>query len=421
MKVAVVGAGISGLTAAYYLQNHCELTVYESAGQIGGHTATVDVRVNGENYAVDTGFIVYNDWTYPRFIELLDILGVDSQPTEMSFSVRNDEEGLEYGGSNLNTLFAQRRNLLNPGFWGMLKDILRFNREAAADLAAGYLAAGITLGEYLRIKGYGRVFINRYLVPMGSAIWSAETAVMLDFPLLFFVRFFNNHGLLSVNDRPQWRVLKGGSKSYLEPLTRGFRNNIVTAAGISAVRRETKGARISFANGATEHYDQVIMACHSDQALALLQDASQAEWEVLGAIPYRDNDVVLHTDSRLLPRNRRAWSSWNYWQRSSGQSRPVLTYNMNILQGLTLTADTTICVTLNATDAIDPDKILGRYCYSHPVFSLTSVQAVSRWEEINGVRDTWFCGAYWGNGFHEDGVASGLRVAQCLLEGNRVV
>ena len=411
-RIAIVGAGIAGLTAAYYLDRRSHLTVYESAPRIGGHTATVDVETDGRHYAVDTGFIVYNDWTYPRFIELIDELGVASKPTEMSFSVRCDDSGIEYGGNNLNTLFAQRRNLLRPSFHGMLADILRFNRQLVADLERGGLSPATTLGEYLEANRYGEEFIFRYLLPMGCAIWSASTTRMLDFQLLFFARFFRNHGLLSVNDRPQWRVIEGGSRAYLEPLTRRFRDAIRVDARIESVRRAAAGVDIQLHGGRVERYDQVIFACHSDQVLALLGDASDAELDALGAIPYQSNEVVLHTDENLLPRKRLAWSSWNYWLRQRYQQRAVLTYNMNILQGLD--AETTFCVTLNASEAIAAERIIDSFEYSHPVFSLDSCEAVKRIEALNGGNRTWFAGAWLGNGFHEDGVVSGRRVAEAI-------
>ena len=412
MKIAIIGAGISGLTAAYYLHQRHDITVYESAGRIGGHTATVDVDWQGRKYAIDTGFIVYNDWTYPNLIELLQTLGVETQPTEMSFSVRCDSSGLEYGGNNLNTLFAQRRNLLRPYFQRMLFDILRFNREAVSDLESGRLSSSTTLGEYLAANRYGRAFIDKYLLPMGCAIWSASTRRMVDFPLLFFIRFFKNHGLLSVNNRPQWHVIKGGSRAYLEPLSRGFGNSIRLNARIASVRRRLEGVELTMEDGHSAHYDQVVFACHSDQALALLGDATAAERDALAAIPYQSNEVVLHTDDSLLPRRRLAWSSWNYWLRQNQQERAVLNYNMNILQGLQ--ADTTFCVTLNATEAIAPHKIIDRFNYSHPVFSLESIDAAARIEAFNGLNRSWFAGAYLGNGFHEDGVVSGRKVASAI-------
>lgn len=412
MNIAIIGAGISGLTAAYYLREKHNITVFESAPRIGGHTATVDIEHQGRDYAIDTGFIVYNDWTYPRFIELIDALGVDTQATEMSFSVRCDSSGLEYGGNNLNTLFAQRRNLLRPNFHRMLHDILRFNREAVRDLESGSIAADTTLGEYLTENRYGDAFTYQYLLPMGCAIWSASTEPMIEFPLLFFTRFFNNHGLLSVNDRPQWRVISGGSKNYLEPLTRDFRDSIQLNARISSVRRRQDAVELVLANGRIQSFDQVIFGCHSDQALQLLSDATQAERDALTAILYQSNEVVLHTDDALLPQRRLAWSSWNYWLRERYQQRAVLTYDMNILQGIE--SDATFCVTLNATEAIDPNKIIETFNYSHPVFSLDSVAAAAKIDNFNGLNRSWFAGAYLGNGFHEDGVVSGRRVADAI-------
>jgi predicted NAD/FAD-binding protein len=412
LKLAIIGTGISGLTAAYLLQDKHELTVFEAGDRVGGHTATMDVAYQGRDYAIDTGFIVYNDWTYPNFIKLMKTLGVPSQPTEMSFSVKCGLTGLEYGGNNLNTLFAQRRNLLSPSYLKMISDIVRFNKEAIEDLEKDRISDAVTLGEYINSKGYGEKFSSKYLIPMGSAIWSASTDVMLDFPLLFFVRFFKNHGLLSVNNRPQWRVIQGGSGQYLQPLTESFREHIRINSAVESVERFDDRVELVLDGGHKEVFDQVIFACHSDQALALLNNASMAEQEVLGAIPYQDNDVVLHTDDSLLPEKKLAWSSWNYWLRSERQEQAILTYDMNILQGID--APATFCVTLNASDAIAPDKILGRYSYSHPVFSMASVAASERWGEINGVKRSWFCGAYWGNGFHEDGVNSGIRVATAL-------
>ena len=412
MNIAIIGAGISGLTAAHFLRERHDLTIYESADRIGGHTATVDVSWQGRDYAIDTGFIVYNDWTYPNFIKLLQTLEVDTQPTEMSFSVRCDSSGLEYGGNNLNTMFAQRRNLMRPSFHGMLLDILRFNREAVRDLESGRLSSNTTLGDYLTENRYGKTFIEKYLLPMGCAIWSASTTRMMEFPLLFFISFFRNHGLLSVNDRPQWHVIKGGSRSYLGPLTRGLQESIRLNAQIQSVRRRLDAVELIMQDGQRVLHDQVIFACHSDQALALLGDATAAEREALGAIPYQSNEVVLHTDESLLPRQRKAWSSWNYWLRENHQQRAVLNYNMNILQGLQ--AETTFCVTLNATDSIAADKIIDRFEYSHPVFSLQGISAARKIDEFNGLNRSWFAGAYLGNGFHEDGVVSGKKVAEAI-------
>tara|TARA_R110001606_G_scaffold220670_2_gene368514 strand:- start:520 stop:1770 length:1251 start_codon:yes stop_codon:yes gene_type:complete len=412
VKIAIIGSGISGLTSAYLLQQQHDVTVFESAERIGGHTATVQVEEAGGTRAIDTGFIVFNDWTYPNFIRLMDELGVKSKATEMSFSVSCQRTGLEYGGNNLNTLFAQRRNLLNFSFIGMLKDILRFNKEAILDLESGQLKEGVTLGEYLKEKGYGSRFASHYLIPMGSAIWSSTLDEMMEFPLVFFVRFFKNHGLLSVNDRPQWRVIEGGSSAYLKPLVKKFEDRIVLGADIVKVHRAEDDVVIHFADGFTQVFDKVVFACHSDEALALLADPSSDEQAILGAIPYRNNDVVLHTDTRLLPKKKLAWSSWNY-QLGEDRTKPAtLSYNMNILQHFA--SDTTYVVTLNQTDMISEDKIVGRFQYSHPTFTLDGIKAQDRWSEINGVNKTWFCGAYWRNGFHEDGCWSGVRVANGL-------
>jgi predicted NAD/FAD-binding protein len=413
MKIAIIGSGISGLTCAYLLQRKHEITVFEADARIGGHTHTVDVEVDGERHAIDTGFIVFNDWTYPNFIRLLDRLGVASQPTEMSFSVHEPCSGDEYNGNNLNSLFARRRNLLSPRFWGMLRDILRFNREALRDLEEQRIAADTTLGEYLRQRGYGERFVERYIVPMGSAIWSMSLADMLNFPLQFFVRFFRNHGLLSVNDRPQWRVISGGSRSYLQPLSAGFTEHIRLNSAVTRVERDLAGVVIHTANG-PERFDNVVFACHSDQALRMLDAPTPAEREILGAMRYADNDVVLHTDTRLLPKRPLARASWNYRLGGLGSQAAAVTYCMNILQGID--SDTSFCVSLNQSAQIDPQKVLGRYRYAHPQFSLAGIAAQARWQELLGAEHSYYCGAYWGNGFHEDGVVSALRVAAVFGE-----
>ncbi|WP_095099887.1 NAD(P)/FAD-dependent oxidoreductase [Pseudomonas sp. Irchel 3A5] len=413
MKIAIIGSGIAGLTSAYLLNRSHDITVFEAADWIGGHTHTVDVKVNGRDYAIDTGFIVFNDWTYPNFIRLLGQLGVNFKPTEMSFSVSDPKTRTEYNGNNLNSLFAQRSNLLSLSFWGMLRDILRFNREALADLESQRIAHDTTLGDYLHSRGYGERFIEHYIVPMGAAIWSMSLADMLAFPLQFFVRFFKNHGLLSVSNRPQWCVIEGGSSRYIEPLTASFAERIRLSCPVNRVERDAEGVTIHSAAG-SERFDKVVFACHSDQALKMLAQPSAAEQEILGALPYAENDVVLHTDIRLLPKRPLAWASWNYRLGGGKQQLAAVTYDMNILQGID--SDTTFCVSLNQTDAIDPNKILARYTYAHPQYSLAGVDAQARWPELAGINHTWFCGAYWANGFHEDGVVSGLRVASALGE-----
>jgi len=343
-------------------------------------------------------------------------LGVATKATSMGFSVSDDATGLEYAGNNLNALFAQRANLVSPRFLSMVRDMLRFNKESVSDLQAGTLGTGETLGAYLQRKRYSKAFCDKYLLAMTSAIWSADFSDARDFPVEFFIRFFRNHGLLQVRNRPQWRVIEGGSREYIQPLIFGFEDRIFVNHRVSRVERPPgRSPVLTFQDGSQKVYDQVVLATHSDQALGMLADPTPQEKSILGAIPYRDNDVVLHTDHRLLPKNRKTWSSWNYRMRP-GNNRAVVTYNMNILQGIN--APETFCVTLNDTDSINPARILGRFNYAHPQFTVEGVAAQQRWAEINGVNNTWYCGAYWHNGFHEDGLVSGLRVAEALETGS---
>lgn len=413
MKIAIIGTGISGLTAGYLLHRHHDITVYEANDYIGGHTATVDVELDGAKHAVDTGFIVYNDWTYPNFIKLMDRLGVETQATEMGFSVttRHQNYDFEYCGSTVNSLFADRRQVFNPAFLRMVRDIMRFNKRAKKDLAGNAIPDDLPLHRYLEQGEYSRYFLDYYIIPMVSAIWSASTAQVADFDTLFFVRFFANHGLLNIADRPQWRVLKGGSRSYINPITQGFRKNIRLNNAVQTVHRGVDSVTVTCTRG-SEEFDQVIFACHSNQALDLLRDPDSNEKEILEAIPYRDNSVILHTDEGLLPTRRNAWASWNYLLDGTESQQPVLTYNMNILQGIETVEP--ICVTVNGEKHIDQSKILRRFNYSHPQFGRGSVTAQSDWEKINGHKRTWFCGAYWRNGFHEDGVVSAIPVADAL-------
>jgi predicted NAD/FAD-binding protein len=402
LKIAIIGTGIAGNVAAYRLHADHEITVFESADRIGGHAHTHDVELHGHRFAVDTGFIVFNRRTYPRFVSLLEELGVPSQESSMSFSVRDEQSGLEYNGTSLNALFAQRRNLLRPSFLGMVRDILRFNREAPALLEQP--GAELPLRELLARGRYGRAFVRHYIVPMGAAIWSTDARSMLEFPARFFVRFLHHHGMLSIDQRPVWRTISGGSARYVEQLVAPFRDRIRLATPVQSVRRLPGGVIVTPRGRRAERYDAVFLACHSDEALALLADATSAEREVLGAIPYQRNEAVLHTDARLLPKRKLAWAAWNYHVLPDRSGPVALTYNMNLLQRLD--APLPLLVTLNRTDEIDPARVLRRITYHHPLFTPASVAAQARQREINGVQGTYFCGAWWRNGFHEDGVVS---------------
>jgi predicted NAD/FAD-binding protein len=404
MKIAIIGSGIAGNVIAHRLHREHDITVYEAGDHIGGHTHTHSVEQAERQYAVDTGFIVFNNRTYPNFVALLDELGVASQESSMSFSVRCEASGLEYNGTTLNSLFAQRRNILRPAFLGMVRDILRFNREARDLLRVA--GDEPPLGEVLARGRYGRAFIEHYIVPMGAAVWSTDPESMLGFPARFFVRFLDNHGMLTVNDRPRWRTICGGSARYVEKLTAPFRDRIRLRTRVEWVRRLPGSVIIKAQGHESARFDAAFLACHSDDALALLTDPSAAEREVLGAIPYQDNQAVLHTDSRLLPRKRLAWAAWNYHAVPQHRGPVALTYNMNILQRLD--APTPFLVTLNRADAIDPACIIKRIHYRHPLFTPASVAAQARQREVNGPLRTYYCGAWWRNGFHEDGVVSAL-------------
>jgi len=415
MNIAVIGAGISGLCAAFWLSRKHNITLMEANDYLGGHTNTVEVDLDGERHAIDTGFIVFNDRTYPSFIALLDTLGVVSQPTEMSFSVRCEQTGLEYQGSSLGGLFAQRANLLRPRFWRMLRDIAKFNREGTrlALAAAGYPGDDrATVGDFLRQGGYGREFAEHYLLPMGSAIWSCPVGKFADFPLRMILEFFHNHGLLSLRDRPRWRVIAGGAKTYVAAVAQPLRGCIRLATPIERITRHSHGVEVVPRRGPAESFDHVVLACHADQALRMLSDPSPAEREVLGTFPYERNVAVLHTDASLLPRRRRAWASWNYHLPRGESTQATVTYCMNILQGIR--SRQVLCVTLNSEERIDPSKVLRRFEYDHPVFSAVRTAARARQQELLNHNRTSFCGAYWGNGFHEDGVVSAMAVCRAL-------
>ncbi len=404
LSVAVIGSGIAGLTVAATLHPAQRITVYESADWVGGHAHTVDVDDGGTPLAVDTGFIVCNDWTYPNFLALLERLGVATQPSNMSFSLQHELTGLEYNGTSLNTLFAQRRNLLSPSFLRMIADILRFNRDAPRLLAGDDQRT--TLGDWLAAERYGEPFVERYVVPMGRSIWSAGEREMLGFPARFFVDFFKRHGFLSVNDRPQWRAVRGGSREYVRALTAPFGSRIRLSTPVESVRRLPGEVVVRTRRGALERHDAVVFACHADTALALLDEPSAAEQEILASFRYQRNEVVLHTDARLLPRAPRARAAWNYHVRGAAHGGCAITYDMNVLQALK--SRRRYLVSLNLGDRIDPALALARFDYEHPLYTPAAIAAQRRHAEISGVRRSFYCGAYWRHGFHEDGVVSGL-------------
>lgn len=417
MKIAIIGAGISGLTAANRLCQSHEITLFEANDYLGGHTNTVDVEINGERQAIDTGFIVFNDRTYPNFIALLDELGVASRPTSMSFSVRCDAANLEYNGSSLNGLFAQRRNLLRPSFYRMLADVLRFNREAPELVLGRSVDDVATVSEFLARHRYSSEFADHYLLPMGAAIWSCPLGTFANFPIRFIVEFYKNHGLLSIQNRPTWRVIEAGSRTYVAKMAERFRNRVRLSTPVEQVRRSAEGVGVIPRRGSPESFDHVVFACHSDQALRMLTDSTATEREVLSEFPYGRNTAILHTDETVLPKRRRAWASWNYHLTADSPQHAsqaaTVTYQMNRLQHLR--SKHTINVTLNSDQRIDPAKVLRRFEYHHPIFTIRRAAAHARHRELINVNRTSFCGAYWGNGFHEDGVVSALRVCESLL------
>src|SRR3954470_665742 len=409
MRIAIVGAGVSGLVAAHLLHREHEIAVFDAAPYAGGHTNTVRVDTADATHHVDTGFIVFNDRNYPGFTRLLAQLGVAHQPSSMSFGV-SDGLDFEYNGASANGLFANRAHLVKPWFHRMVADLLRFNRDALSLLRSG--GEGPALGQWLHERRYSRAFVDRLIVPQASAVWSADPSSMWTFPARFLIEFFDNHGVLGFRDRPQWRTVGGGSRSYVEALIRPFRHRLRLSTPVQAVHRYAGHVTVTPSGGEPERFDEVILAAHSDQALALLADASDREHAILGAIPYQPNEAVLHTDSRLLPRRRRAWASWNYHLLDEPTGKPTVTYHMNRLQSLR--AEREFCVTLNRSEAVDPGKVIRTIPYAHPVFTAAGQAAQARHVEISGQNRTHYCGAYWGWGFHEDGVASGERVAKAL-------
>ncbi len=414
MKIAIIGGGIAGLVCAHMLHCDHELVVFEASEEAGGHANTVHVETETGAYDLDTGFIVFNDRNYPRFERLLDELGVPAQPSQMSFGV-SDGVDFEYNGASPNGLFASRRHLVTPSFHRMIADLARFNRDARRLLTS---EENPSLGEWLAQRRYSRVFVERLIVPQASAVWSADPAQMWSFPARFLVGFFDNHGMLGFRDRPRWRTIAGGSRNYIEALTRPWRERLRLCTPVTKVARHPDHVTVSSRGHELERFDAVVIATHSDQALALLADPSERERELLGAIPYQRNEAVLHTDRSLLPRRRRAWASWNYHLGVKADDGPpaagrcTVTYHLNRLQSLR--AGREFCVTLNRTAAIDPEQIIRTMQYAHPVYTPASVAAQARHQEISGRNRTHYCGAYWGSGFHEDGVSSAQRVVREL-------
>lgn len=413
MKLAIVGAGVSGMVAAHLLHRHHDITVFESGGYAGGHSNTIRVDTPNHTLDVDTGFVVFNDRNYPNFERLLSELKVESQSSTMSFSVSDEVGDFEYSGASPNGLFAKRAHLLTPWFHRMIADLVRFNR--AARQLCGREAEDeedISLGHWLAQHRFSEAFVQRLIMPQACAVWSSSPQQMLSFPARFLAEFFDNHGMLSMSGRPCWRTVTGGSQRYVRALTGPWQHRLRLNTSIQSVQREPDGVLVKPRGGEAERFDEVVIASHSDQALALLADATQREHEILGALPYQPSEAVLHTDARLLPRRRRAWASWNYHLLDRPSDHPTVTYHMNRLQALT--ADRELCVTLNRTDAIDPEKVIRVIPYAHPVYTAAGVSAQARRLEISGRNRTHYCGAYWGWGFHEDGVRSALAVAEDL-------
>lgn len=409
MKIAIVGAGISGLTSAYYLAKHHQVTVFEAGNYLGGHTDTHSVEIAGKVINVDTGFIVFNEQNYPNFSQLLSELDVSSQPTEMSFSVSNTKSGLEYNATDLNKLFCQRRNLLNFRFYRMLWDLLRFYREAPQLLNED--DDGLTLGQYLTINNYSEIFINDHLIPMACALWSGPSMSVVDFPAQYFIRFMHNHHMLSLTNRPQWRVVTGGSKTYVDALVRQTNAEFITGSPVQRIERHLHGVILTV-HGEKYHFDKVIIAAHADQALRMLDQPSETEVAILGGIGFQDNEMHLHTDVSLLPENPQAWASWNVRVGPELKQQCTVSYHMNTLQNLSSPEE--LIVSLNSGQSIDPKKVLVHRRYAHPIYNLSTLNAQRRWDEVTDIQHTFYCGAYWGWGFHEDGVSSALRVINAL-------
>jgi predicted NAD/FAD-binding protein len=409
MKIAIIGSGISGLTAAYLLNRKHDVTIFEANDYVGGHTHTHKINIGGKNYSVDTGFIVYNERTYPNFIKLLDLLNVERQLSTMGFSVKSVSQDYEYAGESLNSFFAKRSNIFRFGFLRMLYEMYYFGKKV--DSIYQELNVSTTLGDYLSDEKYSSEFINYFIIPMGAAIWSTPANKVLDMPAYFFIKFFYNHGMLEVINRPNWWVIKNGSSEYIKKIIKGFEKKIYLSTQVKKVSRNAAGIEISVTGkDQALEFDSVVFAIHSDQALKILNDPTNAEKDILSSIPYQKNEVLLHTDSSVLPKRKLAWASWNYQLDSDPDLPVVLTYNMNILQSIN--CKETLCVTLNDYNSVDKSKVLKKITYQHPLFTVAGIDAQKRKSEISGVNNTHYCGAYWRNGFHEDGVLSALDVCK---------
>jgi predicted NAD/FAD-binding protein len=413
MKIAIVGSGISGNSLAYTLSKEHDITLFEKNNRLGGHSHTHEIISQGKKINVDTGFIVFNKKTYPLFTKLLDELNVHYEKSDMSFSVFSKDRNFEYNGTTLNTLFSQRKNIFNYKFIKMIYEIIKFNKVALTLLSA---KTEISLETFLRQNNFSDYFCKNYILPMGSAIWSSNINSMLKFPAVFFVKFFNNHGMLNINDRPQWLTVTNGSKEYVEKLTASIKKNIRLNCPVKAVKRNKDSVEVKSSDG-TEIFDYIFFACHSDEALKLIIDPSTQEKEVLSSIPYSKNEVTLHTDESIMPNNKLTWAAWNYNIDSTNDMPIALTYNMNILQNLK--TQQTILVTLNDNGNINPEKVLKKINYDHPLFSLKSVEAQKNYGIISGVNRTGYAGAYWGNGFHEDGISSAYNAIKFFKEATK--
>ena len=415
MRIAIVGTGIAGMSCAWLLNPTHDITVYETEDRPGGHSNTVLMPTDRGNVPVDTGFIVYNERNYPNLTALFEHFDVPTKASNMSFGVSLDGGQFEYSGSDAyGTLFAQKSNLLRPTFHRMLADIIRFNAAASRFLKKGDRTEPLTIGEFLSRGRYGDAFCNRYLLPMSAAIWSANLEDMSAFPARSFLQFFDNHGLISLNDRPAWRTVDGGSKIYVEKLTASFRHRLWLGRGAACVIREGDLVKVRDTTGHIESFDAVVLACHADQALGIIETPTSAESSVLGAFSYQTNDAILHSDPRLMPKRRAVWSSWNYLASSSRSKNTKIsvTYWMNYLQSLE--TDRPALLSLNPLEAPDPEHVHKRLCYDHPLFDQKALDAQGRISEIQGRHGLWFAGAHWGFGFHEDGLLSGLSVAASL-------